>query len=404
MPRYSAPVEVHGSLFPGSAMVVIGGSGTDSVSAIQARDPGFDSTSFLSHVDAVRAAVVAGLRDHNSSEFDRFVGSSLVPSLRAQATGQSARTIATDAATGGASIRAAHTDATFDTIVAAFAVDGSVEDWTFQRSSQATTPAGGAPTEPKCPQCGAPLKLDDAGACAYCKAPVTGATTDWLLVRIQREPGFANRDGFSAAAPAKGGGVGKVAAIIGGVIGVAGLVIGIVAVAAGNRTTHAAQAVRTPFGSVVRSPAAPAAPAARALAAKLTLSGGITLSPSDLNATEFIIGGAGPGSCPAPGAKISSLVLNVTFDSGGKLQGAVSLGAPLAVGTADAASGAFHEIGATQATQDDQTWLMVPGQTGAVTVTVTSTGGTLKWQDLAAQEASHTDSGPSSGLLTWTCT
>ena len=61
-----------------------------------------------------------------------------------------------------------------------------LEVWVFQRSSHATTPAGGGTLEQHCPNCGAPLDLDLAGTCRYCRAPVMSGDYDWVLTRIDQ--------------------------------------------------------------------------------------------------------------------------------------------------------------------------------------------------------------------------
>ncbi len=59
------------------------------------------------------------------------------------------------------------------------------EDWTFTRSSSATTKVGSG-TRQNCPNCGAPLDLDAAGTCAYCKQLVMAGAYDWVLSRIEQ--------------------------------------------------------------------------------------------------------------------------------------------------------------------------------------------------------------------------
>jgi predicted lipid-binding transport protein (Tim44 family) len=59
------------------------------------------------------------------------------------------------------------------------------EDWTFTRSSSAVTKAGSG-TRQNCPNCGAPLDLDAAGTCAYCKQLVMAGAYDWVLSRIEQ--------------------------------------------------------------------------------------------------------------------------------------------------------------------------------------------------------------------------
>jgi len=60
------------------------------------------------------------------------------------------------------------------------------EDWCFQRSSEATTKVDGGTFAKKCPNCGAPLDVDLAGTCNYCKAPIMGGKFDWVLTRIEQ--------------------------------------------------------------------------------------------------------------------------------------------------------------------------------------------------------------------------
>jgi predicted lipid-binding transport protein (Tim44 family) len=111
-------------------------------------------------------------------------------------------------ALGHAAVIAASSDATYDTItvrlLAACAdydievANGKVirgnkhdmtnwqEDWTFTRSSDATTKADGGTMQKKCPNCGAPLDVDLAGVCKYCKQGIMSGKYDWVLSRIDQ--------------------------------------------------------------------------------------------------------------------------------------------------------------------------------------------------------------------------
>lgn len=60
------------------------------------------------------------------------------------------------------------------------------EDWTFQRSSSATTQVGGTTLGSKCPNCGAPLDVDLTGTCRYCKTLIMSGQYDWVLSRISQ--------------------------------------------------------------------------------------------------------------------------------------------------------------------------------------------------------------------------
>jgi hypothetical protein len=58
------------------------------------------------------------------------------------------------------------------------------EYWTLIRGAgkQGTARADGA-----CPSCGAPLRIEMAGHCTYCRAKVTSGEFDWVLSRIEQD-------------------------------------------------------------------------------------------------------------------------------------------------------------------------------------------------------------------------
>ena len=58
------------------------------------------------------------------------------------------------------------------------------EYWTFLRSSARRGPVT---TEPRCPNCGAPLAISDAGACTHCNAEIENASFDWTLSKIEQD-------------------------------------------------------------------------------------------------------------------------------------------------------------------------------------------------------------------------
>jgi hypothetical protein len=64
------------------------------------------------------------------------------------------------------------------------------EDWIFQRKAGATTKPNGGTMAKRCPNCGAPLDLDLAGECRYCRAPVMSGEFDWVLTRIEQLPSY----------------------------------------------------------------------------------------------------------------------------------------------------------------------------------------------------------------------
>ncbi len=58
------------------------------------------------------------------------------------------------------------------------------EYWTLIRGA---TRKGPARTEATCPSCGAPLRIEMAGTCEYCRAKVTSGEFDWVLSRIEQD-------------------------------------------------------------------------------------------------------------------------------------------------------------------------------------------------------------------------
>ncbi len=64
------------------------------------------------------------------------------------------------------------------------------EYWTFQRSVDAKTTDKHA-IDKVCPNCGAPLQINEIGECRYCHAAVTSGRFDWVLSRIEQEDEWA---------------------------------------------------------------------------------------------------------------------------------------------------------------------------------------------------------------------
>jgi predicted lipid-binding transport protein (Tim44 family) len=62
------------------------------------------------------------------------------------------------------------------------------EFWTFQRSRGAKT-TGRSALDKVCPNCGAPLEINQIGECRYCNAAVTSGRFDWVLSRIEQDDG-----------------------------------------------------------------------------------------------------------------------------------------------------------------------------------------------------------------------
>jgi hypothetical protein len=62
------------------------------------------------------------------------------------------------------------------------------EDWIIRRSADAATPPGGGVLSGLCPQCGAPLQVDEDGSCMYCRALVSSGGLDWVVWSIEEAP------------------------------------------------------------------------------------------------------------------------------------------------------------------------------------------------------------------------
>ena len=65
-----------------------------------------------------------------------------------------------------------------------------VEFWTFQRSVGVQTTERSI-LDKVCPNCGAPLEINQVGECRYCRAAVTSGRFDWVLSRIEQEDDYA---------------------------------------------------------------------------------------------------------------------------------------------------------------------------------------------------------------------
>ena len=63
------------------------------------------------------------------------------------------------------------------------------EYWTFVRNSKAK-PAP-ARADLNCPNCGAPLKVNAAGICEFCKGKITSGEFDWVLSKIEQDESYS---------------------------------------------------------------------------------------------------------------------------------------------------------------------------------------------------------------------
>ncbi|HVS44779.1 MAG TPA: TIM44-like domain-containing protein [Candidatus Dormibacteraeota bacterium] len=205
------PEGLRGAMLPGSSPMAMASDGVaDGIAAITAHDPAFDESAFIGEAergffvvqqawtelkpDLSRRVMADGIWQQHRTQIEQYVA-------------QGRRNVLEQLAVGNARIIAAHSDQSYDTLTLRFlaacadydidvksgrivrgnrSVDQWSEDWVFQRSSSATTNPKGGTLSSKCPNCGAPLDLDLAGVCSYCKAPVMSGRYDWVLTRIDQ--------------------------------------------------------------------------------------------------------------------------------------------------------------------------------------------------------------------------
>jgi predicted lipid-binding transport protein (Tim44 family) len=201
---------VSGDLFPGSHPQASARNEVQAgLDAIVAHDPAFNQEELVDQIQQTFFLVQQAWTERKPELSRRVMADGLWQQHRTQIQGyldNHTRNVLDGLAVGSVTIVGAHSDQRYDTITsriiatsADYVVDerGKVksghkdlepweEDWTFQRSSQATTPEHGGTLAAKCPNCGAPLDLSLSGECRYCKAPVSSGRYDWVLARISQ--------------------------------------------------------------------------------------------------------------------------------------------------------------------------------------------------------------------------
>jgi len=176
---------------------------------IAERDPAFDEAGFLNGVTTSFTLVQRAWCEQLPAESRKVMADGIWLRHRTQIEEMAAagkRNVLEDLHIGRSEIIDCVTDADSDSItvrIHAYSRDYDVageerkivrgdrvmrlwtEDWTFTRSSRATTKVGSG-TRQNCPNCGAPLDLDASGTCAYCKQLVMAGAYDWVLSRIEQ--------------------------------------------------------------------------------------------------------------------------------------------------------------------------------------------------------------------------
>lgn len=207
------PERFRGSVLPGSnpaAMTGAGMSVAGGVDQIRAHDPGFDDQAFIAGAQT-SFFVIQQAWSEVKPELSRSVMADGLAQQFAMQMGEyqrnNRRNMLDGLAVGNATIIAAHSDASFDTVTVRFDAasadydvdvqSGKVvsghrdirpwsEDWVFQRSAKASTTPGAGTMSRKCPNCQAPLNVNAEGACEYCHTAVMSGAYDWVLARIDQ--------------------------------------------------------------------------------------------------------------------------------------------------------------------------------------------------------------------------
>jgi len=207
-----AAASIEGELFPEAhARALQEASPVDTgLQSIQAHDPNFELEQFTQQVQRVFFIVEEAWSERKPAMSRQVMADALWQTHQAQIQAYlegHKRNMLDNLTVANIWPVAAHSDAHFDTItvrIVAASADYDVddrsgrtvrgntsvqpwsEDWTFQRSSAAQTKLGGSTLGTKCPNCGAPLDVDLAGACRYCKALIMSGDYDWVLARISQ--------------------------------------------------------------------------------------------------------------------------------------------------------------------------------------------------------------------------
>jgi predicted lipid-binding transport protein (Tim44 family) len=207
-----ASATIRGDVFPGTHVDAHAAASPveQGLGEITAHDPAFNQEAFLESVQKSFFIVQEAWTERKPEMSRQVMADGLWQQHHAQIQkylDEHKRNVLEDLAVGDLRILSAHSDQTYDTITvriyaacADYDVDdnsGKVvrgdksvgqwqEDWTFQRSSAATTKAGAGTLNSKCPNCGAPLNVDLQGVCDFCHQPIMGGKYDWVLARISQ--------------------------------------------------------------------------------------------------------------------------------------------------------------------------------------------------------------------------
>ena len=177
------------------------------LSALQTRDPNFNQQVFLDRAQTTFLVLQNAWMARNLEPARVYLSDGIYNRWKLQIDQMVAmhkRNVLEDLAINGCTIARVVGDPNFDSItvrIDAWAADYEVDDqnkmvsgdrkaapfteyWTLIRSRAARSRVGETAPITQCPNCGAPVSLNESGICAYCKATVTTGQFGWVLDNI----------------------------------------------------------------------------------------------------------------------------------------------------------------------------------------------------------------------------
>ncbi len=181
------------------------------LAAISQKDPTFAYNTLLQRVNLIFQEMQAGWSNRDLSRSRPFLSDNLFQSQMYWIdlyTQNRARNVTEKARITHVDLAEVAGDAHFDSItlrIFATGLDYTITDegkvlsgsrhrerpyseyWTLIRGAARKGPTH---TAPECSNCGAPLKVNMAGSCEYCKVKVTSGDFDWVLSRIEQDDSY----------------------------------------------------------------------------------------------------------------------------------------------------------------------------------------------------------------------
>ena len=184
------------------------------IKALQARDPSFSPQVFVDRAQTTFFVLQNAWMARNLEPARIYLSDGIYHRWKLQVDqfiAMHKRDVLEDLAVNGCRIAKVGGDANFDHIAVRFdaiSKDYEVDDsgkmvsgdktiqpftefWTFIRSQAVRTKVGESAQITQCPNCGAPVSINESGICAYCKATVTTGQFGWVLDNITQASEWA---------------------------------------------------------------------------------------------------------------------------------------------------------------------------------------------------------------------